>query len=283
MRTKKLIALFTIAAIVFSIAAVCQAEVDFKVIKRLKLESTPLDVKISKSGRWLYVLTQNGQLKVYSYHGAFIGKMAVGQAYDQIEPGVIDEQIYLKNSKQNSIEVLEVTYDHSISVTGSPYKGRKDAPIVIVDYTDFQCPYCARLVPTFAELLKRYPDKIKIVYKNYPLKGHKFARKAASAAMAAYLKDKFWPFHDRLFAHYHNMSDEVIKNIRKELKLDTVEFETLMNSPKVERMINRDITEGKNIGVRSTPTVFVNGRMQKNKRLDGFIKTIEKELQALKK
>lgn len=277
MRKKSIICLLALTAIVLSTVA-SYAEVDYKVKKRFKLESTPLDVKLSVSGRWVYVLTNDGSLRVYSRHGTFTGKMAVGTSFDQIEPGATDEEIYLKSSRQKSIQLLDVTYDHAISVKGSPYKGRIDAPIVIVDYTDFQCPYCARLLPTFNALLKRYPNKIKIVYKNYPLKMHKFARKAAAAAMAAHEKGKFWEFHDELFAHYHNMNDAVIKKIQKKLNLNTPEFETLMNSPKIKRKIQQDILQGQSIGVTSTPTVFVNGRLQKNKRLEGFIETIDNEL-----
>lgn len=269
-------------AVLFLSFSVCRAEVDFTVQKRLKLEEAPIDITMAASGRWLYVLTQTGHLRVYSHAGAFIGKMAVGPTFDQIQPGPTDELIYLKSRSDKSIQIMEVVYNHAISTSNSPYKGNKDAPIVIVDYTDFQCPYCAKLLPIFKTLLKRYPKKIKIVYKNYPLRSHQFAKKAASAAMAAHLKGKFWEFHDRLYANYYRMSDEAIDNIRKELGLDTAEFETLMNSPKIERMIRQDILQGQNIGVRSTPTVFVNGKLQKDKRLEGFIETIENELNALK-
>ena len=281
MRRIALISMLTLALIFLCITA-SQADVDFQMQKQLKLKDTPVDIKLAKSGRWLYVLMQNGQLRIYSQTGAFIGKLAVGEDIDQVEPGPIDEQIYLRSGSQKSVQVLEVIYNHAINIKGAPFKGSEDAPIVIVDYTDFECPYCARLLPTFQKLLLRFPGQIKIVYKNYPLRSHKFARKAASAAMAAHQKGKFWEFHDKLFANYHRMSDEVINDIRKEMKLDTAEFDALMQSPKIQRMIQQDVLQGQNIGVHSTPTVFVNGNMQKDKRLEGFIQTIEKELQRLK-
>ncbi len=278
---KTVIRFFTLSMLLFAVT-VCYAEVDFKFQKRLKLEETPIDIKLADSGRWLYVLTQEGQLRVYSNRGAFIGKMSVGSGFDQIEPGRTDEEIYLKSSHQKSIQAITVTYNHTISIKDSPFKGPKNAPIVIIDYTDFQCPYCARLIPIFRELLRLYPEKIKIVHKNYPLRGHRYAKKAASLAVTAHLKGKFWQVHDRLFANYHNMNDAVINTIRKEFGFDTAEFESLMNSAQIDQIIQRDIIQGKNIGVNSTPTVFVNGTRQKDKRLEGFIETIEKELKALK-
>jgi protein-disulfide isomerase len=278
---KILIRFAVLTALLVSVA-VCNAEVDFKIQKQLKLDSTPLDIKLAVSGRWLYVLTQNGHLRVYSHQGAFIGSIVVDTDIDQIEPGPTDEEIYLKSSRQKSIQVVEVTYNHAIFINGAPYKGAPDAPIVIVEYTDFQCPYCARLVPTFSELLKRYPKEIKIVYKNYPLRGHPYAKKAAAAAMAAHQKGKFWEFHDRLFANHYRMNDEVIATIRKEMGLESAEFDALMTSPKIDRMIQQDIRQGQSIGVNSTPSVFINGVVQKDKRLEGFIETIEQELKALK-
>ncbi len=278
---KTIIRFIPLSILLFA-ATVCHAEVDFEFQKRLKIEETPIDIKLANSGRWLYVLTQEGQLRVYSNRGAFIGKISVGSSFDQIEPGRTDEEIYLKSSRQKIIQAVTVTYNLAISIKDAPFKGPIDAPIVIVEYTDFQCPYCARLLPIFKELLRLYPKEIKVVYKNYPLRGHPYSKKAASLAMAAHLKGKFWQVHDGLFANYHNMNDGVMNSLRKAFGLDTAEFESLMNSAKIDQIIQRDIIQGKNIGVNSTPTVFVNGTRQMDKRLEGFVETIEKELKALK-
>lgn len=281
MRSIALVCLLMITAFFLSAPSV-HAEVTFEIKKQLKLDETPLDVKIANSGRWLYVLTDDGYLRVYSDKGAFSGKMNVGKVFDQIEPGHSDDEVLLKSSSRKSVQVLELTYSHAINIKGSPFKGNNDAPIVIVDFTDFQCPYCAKLVPTFEKLLARYPEQIKIVYKNFPLRSHKFARKAANAAMAAHQEGKFWEFHDKLFANYNRMSDAVINNIRKELNLATPAFDTLMNSPKIRRRVQRDVSQAIQIGVNSTPTVFINGKMQKDKRYEGFVDAIEKELKRLK-
>ena len=281
MRIKSMIMFCLTVTILF--AAVSHAAVYHSVKKRLKLESTPIDIKMSTEGRWLYVLTKSGDLRVYSHQGAFIGKFEVGRSFDQIEPGPTDEEIYLKSTKQKMIQVINVTFRHSIETKDAPFKGRADAPVTIVEYTDFECPYCARLQRMFDELLQRYPGQIKIVYKNFPLRGHRFAYKAASIAMAAHLEDKFWPIHNRIFENYRSLNDARLDQFRKEFNFDTPEFETRMNSPEVAAMIQSDVKQGKNVGVKGTPTIFINGKRLKNKSFEGFVQAIDQALAVIGK
>jgi protein-disulfide isomerase len=281
MRIKSMIMFCLTITIVF--AAASHGAVYHSVKKRLKLEGTPIDIKMSAEGRWLYVLTKSGDLRVYSYQGAFIGKFEVGQYFDQIEPGAKDEEIYLKSTKQKMIQVINVAFRHNIDTKAAPFKGKADAPVTIVEFTDFQCPYCARLSSMFSELLQRYPDQIKIVYKNYPLRSHRFARKAASIVMAAHLEGNFWPIHDRIFENYRNLNDARLDQIRKEFNFDTPEFKALMNSPEVAAMIQSDVDQGKNFGVKGTPTVFINGKRLKNKSFEGFRQAIDQALAIIRK
>ncbi len=159
-----------------------------------------------------------------------------------------------------------------------PFKGWENAPVIIVNYTDFQCPYCAKLGSIFEKLLELYPGKIKIIFKNYPLRNHKYARKAASLAMAAHQKGKFWEVHDRIFENHDQINDVKLMEIRREFGFDTPEFRTLMYSPKIQKIISSDIAEAKVMGVKSTPSVFVNGKRLKNKRVSGFKTAINKVL-----
>jgi protein-disulfide isomerase len=278
MRKYSLIALGLIIPVL--LAGVCNAAVFHKVKKRLKLESTPIDIKMSRGGRWLYVLTKDGDLRVYSYQGNFIGKFEVGKSFDQIEPGTTDEEVYLKSKKKQTIQVIDVTIQHAIETENSPFKGRADAPVTIVEYTDFECPYCARLQSMFDELIRLYPNEIKIVYKNYPLRNHANAGKAAAIVMAAHLKGDFWPIHDRLFENYRRLNDQRFAQIRGEFGFDTPEFEKLMKSSQVQEMIRSDIAQGKSIGVKGTPTVFINGKRVKDKSFNGIKQAIDQALAA---
>jgi protein-disulfide isomerase len=278
---------FSLAALCLTITVlltgVCNAAVYHTVKKRLKLESTPIDIKMSRGGSWLYVLTKEGDLRVYSYQGNFVGKFEVGKSFDQIEPGTTDEEVYLKSKKKKTIQIIDVTFKHAIETNNSPFKGNADAPVTIVEYTDFECPYCARLQSMFDELLRLYPNQLKIVYKNYPLRGHRNAGKAAAIVMAAHLKGDFWPIHNRLFENYRRLNDARLAEIRSEFGFDTPEFETLMNSKQVQEMIRSDVAQGKSIGVKGTPTVFINGKRVQNKSFEGLKQAIDQALAVIGK
>jgi protein-disulfide isomerase len=138
-------------------------------------------------------------------------------------------------------------------------------------------------VPLLEQVLEKYPDDVKIVYKNFPLRNHKFAMKAAIAALAAESQGKFWEFHDLLFKNYNKLNDQKIREIALELGLDQTEFEKKMKDPKITAMIRQDGLEGAQAGVRGTPTIFINGRRLNDRSLKGFQAVIDKELQKLGK
>lgn len=136
-------------------------------------------------------------------------------------------------------------------------------------------------MPLLEQVLEKYPDDVKIVFKNFPLRNHKFALKAATAALAAKSQGKFWEFHDLLFKNYNKLNDQKISEIALELSLDQTEFEKKMKDPKITAMIRQDVREGAQAGVRGTPTIFINGRRLNDRFLKGFQAAIDKELQKL--
>ena len=109
-------------------------------------------------------------------------------------------------------------------------------------------------------MLDKYPEEVKLVFKNFPLRRHKFASKAAVAALAAKKQGKFWEFHDKLFENVSRLSDQKIQEIARELGLNQEAFERDMKAPEMQGRISRDTRDGKKAGVRGTPTIFVNGR-----------------------
>jgi len=136
-------------------------------------------------------------------------------------------------------------------------------------------------VPVLEQVLETYPDDVKIVFKNFPLRSHKFAVKASIAALAAESQGKFWEFHDLLFKNYNTLNDQKIREIALELGLDQTEFKKKMKDPKITAMIRQDVREGAQAGVRGIPTIFINGRRLNNRSLKGFQAAIDKELQKL--
>ena len=147
-----------------------------------------------------------------------------------------------------------------IPVMGSPVTGPSNAPITIVEFSDFQCPYCAAAVPQIREVMKAYPTQIKLIFKQFPLEEHPQADLAATAAIAAQKQGKFWPMHDVLFAHPDNLSRKSILNYAKEVGLNTDKLEADMDTTEVRATVERDVQDGNDANVQGTPTIFINGQ-----------------------
>ncbi len=127
-------------------------------------------------------------------------------------------------------------------------------------------------------MLDKYPENVKLVVKHFPLANHKYAHKAATAALAANVQGKFWEFHNKLFKNYNVINDTKIQDIAKELGIDIEKFNKDMQSPAIKSLIARDMNNGRQIGIRGTPTVFINGKTLKNRSLQGIYQVIEAEL-----
>ncbi len=127
-------------------------------------------------------------------------------------------------------------------------------------------------------MLEKNPKEVKLVHKNYPLSKHKFAMKAAAAALAANKQGKFREFHDRLFKNYKNLNDTKIQEIAKELALDMERFNKDMKDPAIQKLIIRDVKDARQAGVRGIPTVFIGGKLLKTRSPQGFQQMIEAEL-----
>ena len=138
-------------------------------------------------------------------------------------------------------------------------------------------------MPVFEQVLEKYPQDVKVVFKNFPLPNHKFAEKAAIAALAAGEQGKFWEFHDLLFENYNKLNDQKIQEIAQAVGLNLEAYEKKKNDPAVKRKVNQDISEGRQAGVRGTPTIFINGVRLRDRSLKGFQTAIDKQLEKLGK
>ena len=131
-------------------------------------------------------------------------------------------------------------------------------------------------------MIEKYPNDVKLAFMNYPIRSHKYAEKAARAALAADRQGKFWEFHDKLFEDYKNLNDEKVRGYAKELKLDLQQFENDWKDARIIAKVNSDQQIGSKAGVRGTPTVFINGRRLKQRSLEDISKMIDAELQKAK-
>lgn len=126
-------------------------------------------------------------------------------------------------------------------------------------------------------MLEKYSKDVKLVFKNFPLSFHAYARKAATAALAAHEQGKFWEFHNKLIVS-GSLNDQKIQDIAKDLKLDLDRFNRSLKSQDIQKVIDRDIAEGKDNNVSGTPTIFVNGKELGERSLEGFSRMIDAEL-----
>jgi protein-disulfide isomerase len=146
-----------------------------------------------------------------------------------------------------------------VDLAGAPLKGDAAAPVTVVVFSDFQCPFCARAVGTLRALEEKYGDRVRFAFKQRPLSFHGNARTAAAAALAAADQGKFWQFHDALFAHQQELDRASLERRAEELGLDLARFRTALDAG-AEARIAADEAEAERLGVTGTPTFFVNGR-----------------------
>jgi protein-disulfide isomerase len=167
---------------------------------------------------------------------------------------------------------------YTIDVTNAPIRGPKTAPVRIVEFSDFQCPFCAELQKTLDQVLKAFPNEVQLVYKQYPLNIHAYARQAAAASLIAHGQGKFWEMHDRLFQNFSSINDDNIRRWAREIGLNMAEFDRGLQSGRMEAAIQKDMADGAAAKVMGTPTLFINGRRLRDRSFEGFKKVIQEEL-----
>jgi protein-disulfide isomerase len=166
----------------------------------------------------------------------------------------------------------------------SPAKGPASAPIELIEFADFQCPYCLAASPTVKRVLDTYGDRIRFVYRNFPLQNHPDARPAAEAAQCANQQGQFWAYHDRLFGVPGKLSDADLKKTAADLGLDAARFNACVDQHQYKSVIDADAKAGAEAGVSGTPAFFVNGRLLSGAQpFDAFKRVIDEELELKKK
>ncbi len=168
----------------------------------------------------------------------------------------------MSTHQQSSGSGHEQAGDLAVPVTGADHQlGAADAPLTLVEYADYQCPYCAQAVPIVEALRSEFGDRLRFVYRNLPLRNiHPHAQHAAQAAEAAALQGRFWEMHDLLFANQVDLTDAAIFRYADSLELDSARFATDVESEGVLERIQADLQGAVDSGVGGTPTFFINGR-----------------------
>ena len=181
-------------------------------------------------------------------------------------------EVYLKKPQRPVFDV---------NIKDAPFKGGSDAKVTIVEYSDFQCPFCAKGAVVIGEVEKKYGKKVKVAFKNFPLPFHSQARLAAEAAQCANEQGVkyFWSLHDAMFADQSKLDKDNLLASAKKIGLKEAEFKTCLEATKYKAVIDTDMAEGQKIGIKSTPSFFVNGKLINGAQpLEVFSEVIDEEL-----
>jgi protein-disulfide isomerase len=223
------------------------------------------------------------QLRFY-YEG-----VQTDEAYEIARPKIIDTIHQLRMEKAKTAYITSLREEYGVVVelnqpTGhveignDPRLGSDKAPVQVVEFADYECPYCQRVSDDLVRLREQFGEQVSLVYKDYPLPMHPLAARAAEAARCAGVQGKFWEFHDSLFANKKlQVSD--LKQEARALKLDTVRFDQCLDSGEQAAVVKKDVVEGQRLGLTGTPSFFVNGHFMSG--AIGYMKLRETVLQEL--
>jgi protein-disulfide isomerase len=176
---------------------------------------------------------------------------------DQIHEALVTSAIAKMRANQNRI--LGDPMD--IDTAGAPERGPQSAKIAIVEFSDFECPYCVKAVSEIASIMAAYPRDVKLIFKQFPLDDlHPHAMMAAEASLSANDQGKFWQMHDELYAHAGRLSRETIFAIAQSIGLDMMRFTRDIESGRFHKAVEADVAEGDKLGVFGTPSLFINGK-----------------------
>jgi len=235
-------------------------------------------------------VTEADARKYYDEHKASIDAQTNNRPFDQIKAPLMNalqmrqvrdqrEALLDKLKGQNEVKILMQAPRTAVASAGHPWTGGKDAPVTIVEFSDFQCPYCRAAEPTVKAVRDKYGDKVKFVYMDFPLGMHAHAMDAANAAQCANDQDKFWQYHDALFADQSKLDPASLKATAAKAGLDTKKFDACFDSEAKVPGIRAEQAAGSAAGVSATPTFFVNGReIEGAEPLPAFQSTIDDEL-----
>jgi len=180
------------------------------------------------------------------------------------------------------VKVLLEPQRVAVDVTGRPIRGNPGAPVTIVEFSDFQCPFCSRARPTVNRVRETYGDRVRVIFRNFPLQMHAEAQKAGEAAACAGEQGKFWEMHDRLFANQSKLQLAELKGHATALGLNADAFNQCLDSGKHSSDLQKDVAEGAEYGVNSTPAFFINGRpLVGAQPYESFAQLIDDELERV--
>ncbi len=261
--------------------------------KLLKSEADKRHVSVDDLLKKEAKVEEPSEQEIQTFYSMFKEKFG-DQTLDKVKPqlvaqikstraAAVREQFIDKLKKDAKIEILMQRPRIEVSVDDDPSQGKKDAPITLIEFSEYQCPFCKRTRPTIQKIMDTYKDKVQYVFRDFPLSFHKQAPVAALAANCANEQGKYWEYNKELFEQQPNLSDDNLKEYAKKLGLNTKKFDECLGSGKYQSEIDKDIQDGSNAGVTGTPAYFINGIFISGAQpFENFKEIIDEELMMKK-
>jgi protein-disulfide isomerase len=277
-----LYAMLLALCVIVSCASRTEAKIQFEPPKDIQLDDNPKDIIFSRDGSTAFILGQKSIL-IYSLQEAKVtDRIPLTKAYSQLALSPDESAFYLTSQDSPQVAVIPFAFIINIEVGKSPVIGNAKAPVILAAFLDFQCPYCAKAYPLLQELLKKYPNDVKLVIKHYPLAMHKFAEKAARAALAAAMQNKYEKVTELFFTNFTMLNDETIRKYVQDAGVDMQKFDKDIESPEVKDIMQQDLQAGKEARVRGVPGIFINGISPKVRSIEAFSQIVDEELRKKK-
>lgn len=233
-------------------------------------------------------VTEEDKKSTFERFKGRLGGMPEEEAMKRIEDGLHQQRTEERRQalmgelrSKASVRVLLEPPRTKVEVAANdPVRGPADAAVTIVEFSDFQCPFCARGKATVDQVVERYGDKVRVVFRDFPLPMHRDAPKAAEAGQCAAEQGKFWEMHDKMFENQAALGVDALKKSAADLGLDAAKFNECLDSGKHAEDVKKDTESGQSFGVSGTPAFFINGRMISGAQpFENFAKVIDDELQ----
>jgi predicted DsbA family dithiol-disulfide isomerase len=229
----------------------------------------PLDIVQSLDNKKIFILGADSKVYIFTPEGKKMGDLPVDANTTAIDIAPRGEMLYLINGKSNSYTAIDISFNQKIDIAGAPVQGKADAPVTLIVFSDFECPWCSKLKPVLDQLLAHNKDKLRIVFKHMPLQMHPQAEPAALAAIAAQKQGKFWEMHDALF-EITNWTPNMIDETAQKVGLNMEKFKADLASQDIQMQLGKDKTDAKLADVTSTPSLFINGQPVRDRSLQAL-------------
>jgi protein-disulfide isomerase len=252
-----------------------------------KAAGVPLDELRRRLTQGEIVVTRAQVEEAYAQNASFFASMSPDEARERLRLDLENQarmKFYragieaLRRKSNVVVSLVAPAFGLELVDGGSPVKGAAKAPVTIVEFSDFECPFCQQVQETLKQIVERYPDEVRLVFKHLPSEGHRNSLPAARAAYCAGEQDRFWQFHDGLFAT-RGLSAGVFDDIAARVGLGREKFQSCLTSERPRSAIVKDIETARRYRIDSTPSFLINGRLVKGAlSFTDFQNLIEREL-----